>query len=355
MIRLSTEDFGQVVTILGGLSEFRTEASRWRLIDDVLTGSPREDDIRGLLDLSGPPHPAAVGLVRRFQEFGQVEEGKELLGILFNRLLDGYVFDPEPVAFLRGLFARYPLDKPVASQPPVTDWKGGESAEDVAEKIIGENTLRDVRLLVLALEAAQAVVRISTPTNLGSGFLCGNNVVMTNHHVLAEASTAQQSEFAFFYELDRDYLEKQVQVVKAKPDGLFFSDEDLDIALIEVQTPPDDVSPLRLKRQRLNPDERVSIIQHPGGHYKKISMQNNFVAYADTRVVQYTTSTEPGSSGSPVFNDDFEVVAIHSQGGMLTEPGSDRRYLRNGGTMTIAALAAVQQNAPDLYQLLAMG
>jgi len=84
-------------------------------------------------------------------------------------------------------------------------------------------------------------------------------------------------------------------------------------------------------------------------------MQNNFVEYADTQVVQYTTSTEPGSSGSPVFNDDFEVVAIHHSGGMLAEPGSGRRYLRNAGSAMIAVLQAVQQQAPALYGLLNVG
>ncbi|MEH1781986.1 MAG: trypsin-like peptidase domain-containing protein [Nostoc sp.] len=73
----------------------------------------------------------------------------------------------------------------------------------------------------------------------------------------------------------------------------------------------------------------VAIIQHPGGHLKKISIQNNFVAYADNQVLQYTTSTEPGSSGSPVFDDDFQVVGIHHSGGMLVEPNTQQRYLRN--------------------------
>jgi len=31
-------------------------------------------------------------------------------------------------------------------------------------------------------------------------------------------------------------------------------------------------------------DDRVAIIQHPGGHLKKISVQNNFVAYADANL-----------------------------------------------------------------------
>ncbi|MCB9076501.1 MAG: trypsin-like peptidase domain-containing protein [Anaerolineaceae bacterium] len=355
MINLSQDDFGQWVDLLSGLPEFRMESSRWALINDVLTGAPREDNIRGLLDLSGSPRPAAVSLITSFQKFGQVAAGQELLGILANKLLDGYVFDPEPVAFLRGLFSRYPLDQAVAPQPPVAAWQGADQPEDVFEKIIGENTLRDVRLLELALEAAPAVVRIRTATSLGSGFLCGEQIIMTNHHVLADAETARSSQFAFFYELDRTAKEKPSQVVTAEPDGLFFSDETLDVALVQLQAVPEGVTPLTLKRQRSNRDDRVSVIQHPGGHYKKISMQNNFVQYADAQVVQYTTSTEPGSSGSPVFNDEFEVIAIHHSGGLLLEPASGQRYLRNAGSAMIAVLAAVQQRAPDLYAGLRVG
>lgn len=96
-------------------------------------------------------------------------------------------------------------------------------------------------------------------------------------------------------------------------------------------------------------DDRVAIIQHPGGHLKKISMQNNFIAYADANVVQYTTSTLPGSSGSPVFDDEFKVVAIHHSGGMLVEPGTQQRYLRNAGTSMIAVLKDMQANAPEIY------
>ena len=67
-------------------------------------------------------------------------------------------------------------------------------------------------------------------------------------------------------------------------------------------------------------------------------------------MVQYTTSTEPGSSGSPVFDNDVAVVAIHHAGGMMTEPGTQRRYLRNEGISMIAVLDDLRQRAPEIYQ-----
>ncbi len=81
-------------------------------------------------------------------------------------------------------------------------------------------------------------------------------------------------------------------------------------------------------------------------------MQNNFVAYADKQMLQYTTSTMPGSSGSPVFNDKFHVIAMHNSGGVLEEPSTKKCYMRNQGTTSIAILNDLKDNSPEIYQLL---
>jgi V8-like Glu-specific endopeptidase len=43
------------------------------------------------------------------------------------------------------------------------------------------------------------------------------------------------------------------------------------------------------------------------------------------------TDTLPGSSGSPVFNSSWQVVALHHSGGWLPEPGTNRVSFRNEG------------------------
>jgi V8-like Glu-specific endopeptidase len=129
---------------------------------------------------------------------------------------------------------------------------------------------------------------------------------------------------------------------------MFYTNPALDVTVVELQTPTARFRPLALRPERAGRDQRVAIIQHPGGHYKKISMQNNFVAYADERVIQYTTSTEPGSSGSPVFNNDFDVIGLHHAGGLLADPGSGERHLRNEGISAIAILDDLARNAPGI-------
>ena len=42
---------------------------------------------------------------------------------------------------------------------------------------------------------------------------------------------------------------------------------------------------------------------HPGGSPKRVSLRQNFIAARTDEFLHYMTDTEPGSSGSPVFDD----------------------------------------------------
>ena len=61
-------------------------------------------------------------------------------------------------------------------------------------------------------------------------------------------------------------------------------------------------------------------------------------------MVQYVTSTLNGSSGSPVLNDAWEVIALHHAGGNLPEPTTQRRYFRNEGILIEKILADLPLN-----------
>lgn len=350
-VRLNQEDFRQLVDLVQGVPDFAKGRDRRGTVAAALEGSPRADIILAGLDLDGSPRAAAVEVVKSLADFGQVAYGKEALGV-FLSYLQGIVGD-EQGAFIASLFATYPMnDAGAARNAPISRWRGAESAEDVREKIIGEDTLRDVSMLEIALEAARAVVRVGLPTGAGSGFMIAPDLMMTNHHVIASREAAARAELMFNYQLDRTGKAREPVTVGAVPDGLFHTHEGLDYTVIQLAGPPDFGAALTLRPVVLQRDGRVNIVQHPGGHFKKISMQNNFVAYADRQVVQYYTSTLPGSSGSPVFNDDFGVVAIHHSGGMLEEPGTGRRYLRNGGSSMVAVLEDLKLNAPEIHACL---
>jgi V8-like Glu-specific endopeptidase len=55
-------------------------------------------------------------------------------------------------------------------------------------------------------------------------------------------------------------------------------------------------------------------------------------------VIQYLADTLVGSSGSPVFNESAEIIAIHHSGGWLYEPSTSLAYFRNEGIRIAAIL-----------------
>jgi V8-like Glu-specific endopeptidase len=347
-VELKHEDFLRIVDLMQSHADFALARSRRLLVEAALAGSPRADTILAGLDLDGTPRTAAVAVVRYLANFGQVAYGKEALGVFLNYLQD--TVGQEQADVIAGLFAAYPLkDVAAIRQRPLMDWHGRDSSVDVREKIIGENTLRHVRMLEQALAAARAVVRIGLPNGCGSGFMIAPDLLMTNNHVIASRDEAARAEFTFNYQLDRTGKACEVTTVGARYDGAFHTNAELDFTVLQLCEAPDIGQPLKLRPALVRRDERVAIIQHPGGHFKQISMQNNFVAYADRRVVQYTTTTLHGSSGSPVFDDDFNVVAIHREGGELREPGSDRLVLRNGATSMCAVLGDLEMYATAIH------
>ena len=67
--------------------------------------------------------------------------------------------------------------------------------------------------------------------------------------------------------------------------------------------------------------ESVNIIQHPRGRQKEIVISDNKVQSIYKNFIEYTTDADFGSSGSPVFNNRWQLVALHHA--MLVEYKDD--------------------------------
>ena len=63
--------------------------------------------------------------------------------------------------------------------------------------------------------------------------------------------------------------------------------------------------------------QRVYVIGHPSGGALAFSLQDSLLLDHEVPRLHYRTPTEPGSSGSPVFNASWKVVGIHHKGGRL--------------------------------------
>jgi endonuclease G len=209
----------------------------------------------------------------------------------------------------------------------------------IPEILQGDNDLRPMRFLHIALYAARAVGRIrisdspATEEGDATGFMVAPGLLMTNWHVLKTEDFAAAGSVIFDDEdgIDGDPLE--TKSFRLRPDLLFVNDETLDYAIVEVSPrtssniPLSQFGYLRLFRQtgKLDPTQRqaANIIQHPGGGPKKIALRDNYVRAVVPDSVDpgkseislfYGTDTLKGSSGSPVCSDQWYVVALHRGG-----------------------------------------
>ena len=60
--------------------------------------------------------------------------------------------------------------------------------------------------------------------------------------------------------------------------------------------------------------EWLTIVQHPAGQMKQVCVRENQLLKRTDDFLWYSTDTLPGSSGSPVFSNDWLVVALHRAG-----------------------------------------
>lgn len=75
----------------------------------------------------------------------------------------------------------------------------------------------------------------------------------------------------------------------------------------------------------------VTILQHPDGDPLQIALRENKVVEASQEefVIRYRADTAHGSSGAPVFNDQFQIAALHS-GGRIQRNEQGQYLLKTG-------------------------
>ncbi len=109
------------------------------------------------------------------------------------------------------------------------------------------------------------------------------------------------------------------------------------------------------ERPDLTPQTRLNIIQHPGGETKKFGVRSNHFMNVlknnDFEYIQYSTHTEAGSSGSPVFTDDWKVIAIHHKWVEVEKhPYRDEIIIyHNQGVFIDCILNDIAKNNPDAH------
>jgi endonuclease I/V8-like Glu-specific endopeptidase len=218
------------------------------------------------------------------------------------------------------------------------------------ERIIGRNELLAIRYLDQGQRAGWAVGRIvirsssGAALGFGTGSMISPRLLMTNNHVIDSVALATKSVVEFNYQLGVDGGELAKVTFQLRPDTFFATDpeEKLDLTIVAVSPAPVTTNgdplasfgfnPLSADGDEILAGENVTIIQHPGGDLKQIALRENRVLRLPNtadRFLYYETDTAPGSSGAPVFNDQWEVVALHHSG--LPERDGDGRILASDG------------------------
>lgn len=212
------------------------------------------------------------------------------------------------------------------------------------ERILGQNDLVDLNYLTRALKAARSVGRVilrdaaGRELGYGTGFKVAPELLLTNQHVLQHAALAEQALVEFDYELDEGGLPRPTTRFRLDPQRFFLSDAGLDFALAAISPEPfagsgalDEYGFLRMQREvgKINPGEFVTIIQHPSGLPKQIAIRENKLLSIEELVLWYQSDTAQGSSGSPVFNDSWQIVGLHHSGKPKTD-AQGNWLLKNG-------------------------
>lgn len=212
------------------------------------------------------------------------------------------------------------------------------------EKMIGpRENLVSAGWFENAIKAMRPVCRIvRSDGELGTGFLTRDGYVFTNNHVLPSAEKARGARIEFNYETDAQGIARNRIAYEIDVSNFVTSDKfELDFSRVKPIDRPDaplsqwgyvefDTEAIPAK------GDYLTIVQHPLGGEKKIGLRGDETIGVWKHYVFYTTHTEPGSSGSPVFNQQWKVVALHhagrtdAEGGLQINEQGERRGANRG-------------------------
>lgn len=215
-----------------------------------------------------------------------------------------------------------------------------EGAQRAFERQIGGKDTQPCWFLTKGAEIRRHVGRVHIRdarrrVGWGTGFLVAPNLMVTNQHVLDSLDTARFSRVEFDYEETFEGEVLPSAIFDLAPSVLFISDpafDGLDYALVAVESRaradsgrPDaelaefghDV--LVREEGKLVKGELINSVHHPEGQPRQVSLRDNRLMALEDPALQgiwmhYETDTERGSSGAPLYNNQWEVVGIHHMG-----------------------------------------
>ncbi|MDC0672364.1 DNA/RNA non-specific endonuclease [Nannocystis radixulma] len=194
--------------------------------------------------------------------------------------------------------------------------------DSLLERILGRNDLVGIGFFDSMRQCARAVCLIELALGFGTGSVIAPGLVLTNHHVLPSVEAARSATAMFGFEAAGATGER----FKLAPESFFVTDTALDYTVVAVSGDRDALA--RYGTLALAPDlpavlvlgEPMNIIQHPDGGPKQYAVRENEILEVMENFVHYRSDTNPGSSGSPVFDGRWRLVALHHSGVARRDP-----------------------------------
>lgn len=211
----------------------------------------------------------------------------------------------------------------------LNEWMKNASDKEVRklgeEALIGSNDTVSVEFFERALTASRPVGQILVAGEArGTGFFVGEGLLITNHHVIQDADLAMMSVIIMNVEETRVGPVLAQEEFSLDPAKFFLTSVTLDYTLVAVSsrsvrnTKADEFGllPLIRGKGKILKGQPTNVIHHMGGGNKVVSFREGVLVELPkqgnaTDFCYYTSDTGKGSSGSPVFNDTWEVVALH--------------------------------------------
>ena len=245
---------------------------------------------------------------------------------------------------------------------------------ETPEKIVHTDDLVAFAFMERGLRAAAAVMKLRVPRfedgvarinasgtpliYLGTGWLLTESLLITNHHVINARNEGEDDAKATDLALQAAGMQVQFDFdadglagTEIQGLGIEASSKVLDYAIVRL--PATGRNPLSRSQQLVQMGSDpipVNIIQHPAGRSKRYGIRNNLLQAVSATELRYFTDTEGGSSGSPVFNDQWQVVGLHRASAYVAAvefQGKNTAYI-NVGTPWPAIVADLQANFPQV-------
>ncbi|RZK21303.1 MAG: DUF4071 domain-containing protein [Pedobacter sp.] len=205
------------------------------------------------------------------------------------------------------------------------------------EKVFGEDSFKTYKWYAKGSDRCLAVARLGRDSSkgFGTGFLLKGKalheslgeelVLLTNAHVIshdpAEKALRPDEAVIIFEALDRDKEFKPYEIIWSSPSTA------LDVSILRFSKPEQqrltkltrkvEIYPVSQYLPVIDPDsdsQRIYIIGHPFGGTLQLSFQDNILLDHEDPKIHYRTPTEGGSSGSPVFNQQWDLIGLHHAG-----------------------------------------